>query len=212
MAVTPIKLPRLPANQRLINPDGTPTLIYSRWWQSVVQQVETAINGIIELPGIQDAVAAAQAAADAANAAASAANDAAGNAQGVADSTAAEQSIINSYVTNFVGTSALTADSAGNVTVVDHDRVYGDSILNPTVPVDGSVIATGYAAGATARIYYDDPARAGGTVTYQFTTDAAVATQSGARHSVGAVEIPAAGTVDGGYVQPPGYSAKVPEY
>lgn len=212
MAIAPIKLPRLPANQKLMNADGTPTLIYSRWWQSVVQQVETAINGIIELPGIQEAVEQAQAAAEAANSAAAAANDAAGNAQGVADSTAAEQSIINSYVTNFAGASVLAADSTGQVTVVNHDRVYGDSTLNPTVSVIGGVIATGFTAGTTARIYYDDPMREGGGVSYQFTTDAAVATQSGSRHSVGAVEIPAAGTADGGYVQPPGYSSKVPEY
>jgi len=42
----PLKLPRLPANQQLINADGTPTIVFSRWWQSMAEQIENSINGI----------------------------------------------------------------------------------------------------------------------------------------------------------------------
>jgi len=205
----PLKLPRLPANQQLINADGTPTIVLSRWWQSMAEQIEASINGI---QAALDAAAAANAAADAANAAADTAQGAADDAQAATDAAKEEQSLINSYVANFTGTSVLSSDTSGNVTIVNHDRVYGDSTLNPTVSVTGSVVASGQAAGTIVRIYYDDPFRAGGAVSYQWTTDASVAAQGGIRHSVGAVEVPATGTSDGGFVQPPGYSSKFPDY
>jgi len=46
---------------------GTPTIVFSRWWQSMAEQIENSINGI---QAALDAAAAANAAADAANAAA----------------------------------------------------------------------------------------------------------------------------------------------
>jgi hypothetical protein len=41
-------------------------------------------------------------------------------------------------------------------------------------------------------IYYDDPTRAGGAVTYQSTTSEATAAQIGDRHTVGEILTPAA--------------------
>ena len=159
-----------------------------------------------------------QAAADAANAAAAAANVAADNAQGAADNaqaasdaTAAETSLVNSFVTNFTGASVITATNTGDVTIKNHDRQYGDTTLNPTVAVTGATLVTGLANPSLVRVYYDDASRAGGGVTYAYTVDPAdPPIQGGDRHVVGAVTIPAAGTSDGGWVRPPGYTGATP--
>lgn len=197
----PLKLPRLQAGFQIVNPkDGTPTNAMIQWWQSVAEQAETAINGV------EAALAAAGIALDAAEAA----NTAAGNAQTAADTTSAETSLVNSYVDNFVAP-IITSDNLGNVTIATHDRVYGDPTLNPTVSVDGDTIATGEVSPSTVRIYYNDPTRAGGAVAYLFTVDPATPpVQGGDTHSVGAVTIPAAGTQDGGFIRPPGYTTDIP--
>jgi hypothetical protein len=181
MAVTPIKLPRLPANQKLINADGTPTLVYSRWWQSVVQQVEQAINGIIALPEIQAAIDEAQAAADAANAAAADAADAT-----VAN--AKEAALVNSYLDP---SSVLTA-STTTITVAGHIRHYADGT---TATITGGTVAA-TAMGDTDYVSYSDPTRAGGAVTFIVST--APPTQTGNTHVIGAVIIPSTGTAAGG--------------
>lgn len=204
----PLKLPRLQGNQQLIDDKGYPTTVFVLWWQSVAERVEESINGIalaLEAAGIAlDAADAAQLAADNADAAALAA-------QGAADATLAEASIVSSFPDNFVGASPLSVDSAGIVTVLNHDRVYGDPTLNPTVAVLGDTVVTGATNPDIVRIFYDDPTRAGGAVTYQFTVDPATPpVQGGNRHSLGAVEVPASGSVDGGFVRPPGYSEVQP--
>lgn len=99
----------------------------------------------------------------------------------------------------------IQADAAGNVTVAAHTRFYADGA---SVAVDGDTLATGEAAASVLRIYYDDPRHAGGAVNYQYTVDPADAPiQTGSRHVVGRVEIPASGTQDGAYPLPPGYVA-----
>lgn len=161
-------------------------------------------NSFRVLVDAQNATAAALAAAGIATAAASEATSATAAQK-------AETSIVNSFPTNFAGVSPVSADSLGNVTIANHDRQYGDTTLNPTVAVTGGVVATGQLSPALVRIYYDDPARAGGAVTYLFTVDPAdPPVQGGNRHVVGAVTIPAAGSSDGGYVRPPGYSGDTP--
>lgn len=196
------KLPRLEAGYRIINEDGTPTSTFIQWWQTNAEAIEDAINGIqlaLEAAGI------ALDAADVAIAAAEAAQTAADNAQGAADQSASESSLVNSYPANFTPP-LISVDDLGNVTIANHDRVYGDSTLNPTVSVNGDTFATGAAAGSVVRIYYDDPTRAGGVVTFQFTVDpAAPPVQGGDRHSVGAVTVPATGSNDGNSLKPPGY-------
>lgn len=210
MAVAPIKLPRLPANQRLINPDGTPTLTYSRWWQSVVQQVETAVNGILELPGIQEAIDAAQAAADAANAAAATANTAADAAQTSADAVTASSALANSYVSGLT-LSATDAGASVTVTISAHTRTYATDPPTSVSVSGGSVTGVPYSVlpdTYTAYIFYDQASRAGGSVTYQYTNDNSAVAQINDRHSVGAVTSPeAAGAdVDGRPISPPGGS------
>lgn len=163
--------------------EGRPTIALMRYLNSAFRALTDA----------QNATAAALAAAGIANAA--------------AEAVTAESSITNSFPTNFVAP-LISADNTGVVTIADHDRQYGDGT---SVAVDGDTIATGEANPDIVRVYYDDEARAGGAVTYAFTVDPAdPPIQGGDRHVIGAVEIPAAGTADGGYVRPPGYTGVIP--
>lgn len=191
-----VRIPAIQQSQRAVDGDGRFDPAVLRALNTAFQQLVDALNGIASLPGIQDAIQAAQDAADAANAAAE-------NAQNVADATTAEQSLNTSYVANFTPP-LLSVDSTGSVTIANHDRVYGDSALNPTVAVTGGTFPSGFAAGDNVRVFYDDPTRAGGAVTYAFSLDPADAAQTGARHSVGAVIIPNTGTEPGFEVLPPG--------
>lgn len=189
-----VRIPPFQQSRPVVDKNGLPTNEFLR-----------SLNGAFKvLVDAQNATAAALAAAGIATAAAAAANAAAAASK-------AESSLVNSFVTNFVGASPLSADSLGNVTILAHDRQYGDTTLNPTRAVNSGMLATGEVSPAVVRVYYDDPTRAGGAVTYLFTVDPAdPPVQGGNRHVVGAVEIPAAGTSDGGYVRPPGFTGVAP--
>ena len=193
------RLSRLPTNWQ-----DQPQL-FERYWDETLTQLEKALNSILEIPLIQASLVAVNAATANAQTAANNANTAAATAQSAANAAAIENSIVNSYVTGFAG-NLIVSDRLGNVTIVNHTRVYGDTVLNPSRAVTGNTIATGAASGSTVRVFYDDPTRVGGAVTYQFTVDpAASPTQKGNRHSVGAVLVPAAGTNNGRELTPPGY-------
>lgn len=188
------RLPRLPFNWK-----EQPQL-FERYWDETLSNLEKTLNAILDIPLIEQAVADAQAAA-------AAAQGAADTAQSAVDGQASETSLVNSYTNGFVG-SLISADSAGNVTIASHTRVYGNPTLNPNRSITGATFSTTGGAGDIIRVYYDDPTRAGGAVTYQYTVDpAAGPVQTGNRHSVGAVKIPAAGSQDGNYIRPPGYIA-----
>lgn len=165
--------------------------VFPRYWDEAMGKIETFANDVLAIPEIQAALAALAAATTAAT-----------------DATAAqarENSLVRSYVDNFTPP-LVSADSAGNVTIATHYRVYGDPVLNPTVSVTGATIPTTGVTDDVIRVYYNDPTRAGGGVTYLYTVDpASPPVQSGDLHSVAAVQIPAAGSNDGNYVQPPGY-------
>lgn len=191
------RLPRLPVNWQ------TQPQLFERYWDDAMNKIENTLESILSLPIIEAALASVNSAVISAQAAADAAALSAAAAQTSGDNTAKETSIVSSY-TNPVAT--ISADISGNVTITTHTRVYGDPILNPSVSVTGNTIATGASAGSIVRIYYDDPARAGGAVSYLFTVDpAAVPVQGGDRHSVGVVTIPSAGISDGKVIKPPGY-------
>lgn len=186
------KLPRL-----LQGWDTQPKLL-ERYWDIAMSQIEDVVRQLLAIPAIQEALVMLDTAIDAANTAAA-------NAQNAADQSMSESSLVNSYVANFTAP-LISADSSGNVTIANHDRVYGDSVLNPTVAVTGGVIATGEANPSVIRVYYNDVSRAGGAVIYQYTVDpAAPPVQGGSTHSVGAITIPSSGTGNGNYVRPPGY-------
>lgn len=161
-------------------------------------------NTIEQIPGLEQLIADAEAAAIAAQAAADAAQVSADSAQTAADDVSTATSLENSWIIGFTPP-LISADSAGNVTIANHQRQYAGEPLPTPVAVTGGVLATAFVNPDVVRVYYDQASRAGGVVTYQTTLDPNVAAQSGDRHSVGAVEIPAAGSQDGDPVRPPGY-------
>ena len=188
-----LKLPDLPVNWR-----DQPQL-FERYWNDAMRSIEQSLNAILAIPAIQDALV------DLDTATQNAQN-AADNANAAAEAVTANTSLVNSFPTNFTAP-LIDADSAGNVTIANHDREYGDTTMNPTVAVTGDVLATAEAAASVLRIFYVDAARAGGAVTYQYTVDPAPPpVQGGDTHSVGVVEIPAAGTQSGNELFPPGYA------
>lgn len=198
-----LSLPPLQISQPVVDSSQRMTRDFQRqldeWRRQIMDAVNTLETTVTAVAAAQAAADAADAAADAAQTAANNANTAATNAQSAADAVTAESSLANSYVTGLT----LSADSAGSVTISGHTRVYGNGA---SVAVNGDTLATGLTNPSVARIYYDQASRAGGAVTYAFTTDPTVAAQTGDRHSVGAVTIPAAGTQNGNGVFPPGYA------
>jgi len=183
-----IKLPRLPYGWK-----DQPQL-FERYWHEAMTQIEQNINDVLSIPAIEAAITAAQTAAD--------------NANNAAASITSDDSLTDSYVDSSSYSGALiSCDSAGVITIKTHTRVYGNTTLNPSVSVTGATItATGVAAGDILRIYYNDSSRAGGAVTYSYTKDpAAPPVQKGTTHSVGVVEVPASGTIDGQEIKNPGY-------
>lgn len=189
-----VRIPTLSQRDPAVDDAGRFTNVTLRTLNDALEQIVVAINAIASLPEIQAALADL----DAATAAAQAAAD---NANAAATATTNVTSLANSYVSGLT----LTASDAGTdatITISAHTRVYGDGT---SVSVSGGSL-TGLAYDTTYYIYYDQPSRAGGSVTYQSTTDATVAAQTGDRHVVGSTTTPlAAGApIDGDPVLPPG--------
>lgn len=140
---------------------GTPEL-FERYWDQVLKQTETSINNILD----------AQAAAAAAAAAAQVVSD--------------QNSIQNSYVSGLM-LSGVDTGSSITLTISNHTRVYGNG--TSVSVTGGSVSSLSYST--AYYIYYDQPSRLGGTVTYLYTTDPVVAAQTGSRHVIGLFTTPA---------------------
>ena len=192
------RLERLPRAVSIVDGKGLPTMQYQLFWQRTAEVIESALAAISDVNASQQdlldkiaeilgitanldaAVIAAQEAADAANLAAS-------NAQGAADTAESNSSLATSGTT---GLSISAADAGASVTVSisAHNRIYGDG---STVAVNSGSI-TGLSYSTTYYLYYNDPTRAGGSVTFQATTSQASAAQIGDVHSLGAVMTPAA--------------------
>lgn len=116
--------------------------------------------------------------------------------------------IQSSYISGVAGVTLSSSDvgTTASIVVASHDRVYPDK----TVAVTGGTIGTAFPFGTNYWVYYDDPARAGGAVTFLTTTDPAVAAASAAepdRHFVGFVVTATDGGADtgGGGGAPPGW-------
>lgn len=185
-------VPTFQANRAIVDSRGLPTTDFLR----ALNSLSSVVKALLEIPELQQAIQDAQ--------------DAADNANNAAASVTGEQSLVNSAPANYTAP-LLSADSAGNVPIANHDRVYGDPILNPTVAVVGDVLATAAVPGDIVRPYYLDPARAGGAVTYLFTiNDDSAPVQGGDTHTLGAATIPAAGTQDGTPVRAPGNIQPIP--
>lgn len=198
MAIGPIRLDRLLRFERVANADGTVTDQFQAKWQSVMENIEESVNAVIDAQNAADAANAAAAAADAAAAAAQTAADTANTA---AETAAADSSLASSGVSGLTMT-ATDAGADATITISAHTRIYGDGT---SVAVSGGTV-TGLAYSTGFFVYYDQASRAGGAVTYQATTSAATAAQTGDRHSLGAVTTPAggAGPIDGNVNLPPG--------
>lgn len=105
----------------------------------------------------------------------------------------------------------LTIDTAGVVTVSNHERVYSGKVVS----VAGATVTPSPATVADdlVGVYYDDPERVGGTVTYQYSVIAGGAgeidylyasSENPYRHFVALLPVPATGTVSGGSGVGPG--------
>ncbi len=193
--------PTLPPFQ----PDWTQFQI---WWQSFIDKLKAQEQNqddlLAAVIAAQDAADTANAAAAAADAAATTANAAAATAQTTADDLTSSTSLQDSWVT---GTNIITATDAGTdvtVTIAAHTRHYpqpdGTTV---DVSVSGGSI-TGLPYSTAQNIYYSDPTRAGGAVTYLAST--ADVAQIGDTHVVGTAPGIAAASPPtyGGFVRGPG--------
>lgn len=200
MAVAPkpfVKTAKLQQSQAIVDKDGRPAAWFVRLINDNNANVAEAINRIASLPEIQDALIELNSATAAALSAAAAAQTAADEAGAIAEASAYESALQTSTIDPI---SVLTADPT-TITVAAHNRLYGDGTV---VAVAGDTLATLGAAGDADYVYYDDPTRAGGAVTYVVTATQPI--QTGDRHVVGAVIVPSVGTVDGGAgPRAPGY-------
>jgi hypothetical protein len=190
-----VRLPRLQNSTPITDRDGRPSLPFQRYWQSFAEQIERTINTIASILGITEEL---EQALQQAQAAIVIAQDAAATAQEAVAAQGRETALQSSTIDP---SSVLTA-TVTDITIAPHTRMYGDGT---SAPVTGATI-TATASGDTDYVFYDDPDREGGAVAYQVTTTQPI--QSGDRHVVGAVTIPATGTAEGGDgPRPPGYVA-----
>lgn len=186
MAVT-VKIPDLQASRPIVDREGRPQFDFLRWINSAFSQLEEAQNAVtaaLEAAGI--------------------ALDAAAAAQAAADAVTGDTNLSSSYVTGLT-LEAFNDGADCHVDISAHTRVYGDGT---SVPVNGGTLS-GITHDTVVRVYYDQPSRAGGAVTYQWSSLIEDATQAGDRHSVGSVVTPRTaevGSIIGSPVYPPGYS------
>lgn len=186
MEIAPfVRIPTLTQAQPFVDSQGRLTSEALRTLNGALTQLAEAVNQLAALPEIEAALEAAQAAVIEAQ---QAANDA----KGASEANKRETAIQTSYIDPM---SVLSA-SPSLITVASHTRYYPQPTGAPIgVSVNGgNVVATG--PDDVNYVFYIDPERDGGSVTYQVSTDPP--TQTGDTHVVGAVTIPAAGTVDGG--------------
>lgn len=178
------------------------------WWQlaksAIDANIEDLQSQVTAIAAAQAAAAAAQASANAAQTTATTANTNAAAAQSTANTVKRDDSITASYPAPGTVLSASDAGSSATISVAAHTRVYGD-ISSVSVSA-GSV--TGLAYLTDYYVYYDDPTRAGGAVTYHADTNAnhALPNKAAGRHFVGKITTPASGggATSGGASAPAG--------
>jgi type II secretory pathway pseudopilin PulG len=196
-----LRLPRLQNTTTVTDKDGRPSQPFQRYWQSFAEQIENAINIIVQITDKQDEF---DQALEQAKQATQDAQDAAEEAKQAAAAQKRESALQASYIDP---ASVLSADTT-TITIAPHTRRYADGT---SAAVNGGAIAA-TDPGDTDYVFYVDPDREGGVVTYEVGTTPPV--QTGDTHVVGAIIIPATGTADGGEgPRPPGYVApKVAEF
>jgi hypothetical protein len=192
------RLPRLP-RAAIVDPrTGNPTTAFTVYWQRFVETLE-------QIPAIQEGLAGLDTALATVGAAVATVQAAAEIVQAAVDASSAASQLTNSYVTGLT-LSATDAGLDASITISSHTRKYPQADGSTVdVAVTGATL-TGLSYTTDYWIYYDQPSRAGGAVTYHAST--APTAQTGDRHNVGAVTTPAASDPDtvGNGVKPPGYT------
>lgn len=188
-----LKLNRIPRNVPIVDNNGCAETIFQLLYQRNCEGTEQAIAAILDqvtaigsiVAGLQEA----QRAAAEAN-------------QGVATLNSGV-SLSSSRTEPVDG--LLTATSDGVVTVSAHERIYTTGTTEARVSVNAGSLSETFAQGTFVRVYYNDAARQGGSVTYLGTTGEI--TQVGDVHIVGGVTIPTAGSppTTGTGTTPPGF-------
>ena len=188
MAVAPLpvlRIPTLSQAQPFVDKDGRLTNEALRRLNEILGGLTRQGNATAEAINAANLAAAA---ADAAQQAADMAQIAADQAQSSGNVTSSELALQNSYISPV---SVLTATPT-TITIANHTRYYADGT---SASVNGGTIAAS-GPGDTDYVYYDQPSRAGGTVSYQVSVTQPI--QSGDRHVIGAVMIPTVGMANGG--------------
>lgn len=189
MASKPIKVAKLIQGRSIVNEQGQPLADFTRLINTNLQNLENAGNDTAEL--VADVVRALEMA---------------GIAIQTVEQLAGEQNLTSSYTSPAgILSSRLSADGlSGEITIAAHTRIYGDGTQ---VAVDVDTIV-GLEPSTIYYIYYDDPSKTGGAVTYLSSTLYSDAAQSNGRHSCGNIATPAVGSTEpiegGGGVYPPG--------
>lgn len=191
-----VKLDRLMRANSIVDGQGLPTMQFQALWQRFAETIEQAFaDDQSQIDALDVIVAQLQALINA---------QAATSAQ--VATVQSDLALVNSKTNPVDG--LLSATSAGVINISAHTREYADGT---SVAVNSGSIS-GFSEGQFVRVYYDDAARAGGAVSYQGTTEEI--TQTGARHVIGGVTIPAAGQppVEGVGTTPPGYVRNISEF
>ena len=195
-----LRIARMIAGRAIVDPStGNPTTDFLRAQNDSYANLESTVNSIKQQAD-DIAFSLRQAGIAITNAA---------DAKAIALQQGKEASLVTSYITpDGVLTAAVdSADSAkAMVMISNHMRKYGDG---SSVAVTGSTLH-GLTLGAIYYITYMDVARAGGAVTYLYTTDGLQAGQGHDRHLVGTISTPGTTATPsdpptrGGGTRPPG--------
>lgn len=170
-----------------------------------LRNINSGLDLLNYLADIQAAADAAQQAADNANTAAQNAQNAADAAQGAANGAADATALANSYPTGVtISANDVGGGTSSTVFITAHTRVYATDPQTSVSVNAGSI--PGLVPDTRYYIYYDQPSRSGGTVSYAATTNQSNVAQVNNRHSVGTVKTPVAsgGPTNGGGTTPPG--------
>ena len=192
-----LKIARLIVGNKIVDPlSGNPTTAFIRALNDTFGNLESAVNSIKQQT---DDIASSlmQAGIAITNAA---------DAHALALAASKEATLVNSYVdpATVMTTNVNTVDNTkADIVIANHTRRYADGTSKAVM---GATI-TGLSLNTTYYISYIDTLRAGGAVTYLYTTDPLTSGQGLGKHAVGNVTTPATSTsppTEGGGVRPPG--------
>jgi hypothetical protein len=195
-----LNIPKLQYNLPMTLDTGVPTQTFQRWWQEVADNITSNFNdlaqAVSDIQTLQSQM-----------------NDRITEIttlQGQMNDRITE--IENAVRDYSIGLgwmspgSVLTSTDNGtdaNIVIANHTRKYGNAT---SVSVTGATITGAY--GTLYYVYYDDPSRAGGAVTYHTDTNPNVAANNAAvgRHYVGSITTTSSGggSTSGGGTVPPG--------